>query len=186
MSAQSSATWVSDVLAFWFTKLDRSAWFKLDPAVDAVIRQRFLSVFETLAAHPPDAAAMDSRTALAAIITLDQFPRNIFRGTPRAFLTDPLALSLAKVAVARGLDAVSTADERAFMYLPFEHSEDPADQVRSVALISAIGDAEYTKYALAHKVIIDRFGRYPHRNAILGRTSTAEEIEFLQQPGSGF
>lgn len=186
MAAAAPGRWVGEILRFWFRELDSEAWFKPDPRLDATIRHRFLTTLEALAASPPDTAAMDAQTALATIVALDQFPRNIFRGTAQAFATDARALALAKAGVDRGLDRGLAIDERVFFYLPFEHSEDAADQVRSVELMSALGNAEYTKYALAHKVIIDRFGRYPHRNAILGRASTPEEVEFLKQPGSGF
>jgi uncharacterized protein (DUF924 family) len=186
MDVRLPADWVDRVLAFWFEELTPPAWFKPDPALDVTIRSRFLTIHEAVAANPPDSATMDARTALAAIIALDQFPRNMFRGTPGAFGSDRQALSLAREGVDRGLDSGMSKDERAFFYLPFEHSENVADQERSVRLFEATGDAEYTKYAVAHKVIIDRFGRFPHRNAILGRTSTPEEVEFLKQPGSGF
>lgn len=186
MAADTAEAWVDAILRFWFEELDQSAWFKADPKLDATIRQRFLPTFEAIATTPPDAGTMNARTALAAIVALDQFPRNMFRGTARAFATDAQALGLARAGVARDLDKGLGVDQRAFFYLPFEHSEAAADQLRSVELMSALGIAEYTKYALAHKAIIDRFGRYPHRNNILGRASTMEEIEFLKQPGSGF
>jgi uncharacterized protein (DUF924 family) len=186
MSATLPAGWVDQVLAFWFGELTPQAWFKPDPALDTICRDRFLDIHEALAANPPESTTMDARTALAAIIALDQFPRNMFRGTPRAFATDPQALAFARAGVDRGLDGGFTKDEKAFFYLPFEHSEDAAAQARSVRLFEATGDPEYAKYAIAHKVIIDRFGRFPHRNAILGRPSTPEEVEFLKQPGSGF
>lgn len=178
--------WADGVLAFWFNELSPEAWFAPDPALDAICRNRFLALHEALVADPPDGAIMDARTALAAIIALDQFPRNMFRGTPRAFSSDPQALALARAGVDRGLDIGLTDNERAFFYLPFEHSEDVGDQSQSVRLFEAIGNETYTKYAVAHKVIIDRFGRFPHRNTILGRPSTPEELEFLRQPGSGF
>jgi uncharacterized protein (DUF924 family) len=116
----------------------------------------------------------------------DQMPRNMFRDHPHAFATDKKALGIAIAAVARGLDEGMTKDERAFCYLPFEHAEDPQSQARCVALMAALGDPELTKWAEAHKAIIDRFGRFPHRNAILGRPSTPEESEFLKGPSSSF
>jgi uncharacterized protein (DUF924 family) len=112
--------------------------------------------------------------------------RNMFRGTPQAFAADAKALDLAAAAVALGFDRALTNDERQFLYLPFEHAESAEAQAHSVALFASLGDPELTKWAEAHKAVIDRFGRFPHRNAVLGRTSTPEEIEFLRQPGSSF
>ena len=178
--------WVDEVLNFWFAELGREAWFRKSEATDELIRSRFLSLYERVAALPPEAAWASPRRALATIIVLDQFPRNMFRGTPRAFATDHKAVDVARGAVERGLDKAFDKDGRAFMYLPFEHSEDLADQERAVALFTPLGDAEYTDYAIAHRDIIARFGRFPHRNAILGRTSTPEEEEFLKEPGSSF
>jgi uncharacterized protein (DUF924 family) len=120
------------------------------------------------------------------VIVLDQFPRNMFRGTPLAFATDHLALAVASEAIARGFDNVLDKHRRLFIYLPFEHSEKLDDQHRAVELISNLGDEELLQYAVAHRDIITRFGRFPHRNGILGRPSTTEEVEFLKQPGSAF
>jgi uncharacterized protein (DUF924 family) len=128
----------------------------------------------------------DARTALAAIVVFDQMPRNMFRGTARAFATDPQALDIADAAVASGFDRGLTKDERLFCYLPFEHAEDSALQARCIALMSGLGDPDLIKWAEMHKAIIDRFGRFPHRNAALARPSTPEEIEFLKEPGSSF
>jgi uncharacterized protein (DUF924 family) len=178
--------WEDVVLDLWFRELGPKAWFTKSDANDALIRERGLAIHERLAGGLPPETRTDPRAALAAVIALDQFPRNMFRGTPRAFATDPLALELAKPAVASGLDKGMSKDERTFLYLPFEHSEDAADQRQCVALFAQLEDPELTRYAEAHKVIIDRFGRFPHRNAILGRTSTPEELEFLTQPGSSF
>ena len=133
-----------------------------------------------------DALLADAKTALAAVIVLDQFSRNMFRGTGGAFANDAKALAIAQKAIARGFGVSLSNDEQLFLYLPFEHQENVDAQARSVELISALGDPELTKYARAHKDVIDRFGRFPHRNAILGRTSTAEELEFLKGPGSSF
>ena len=139
-----------------------------------------------VAAEPEDALLADAKTTLAAVIVLDQFSRNIFRGTSSAFASDAKALAIAETAIAKGLAEAFDGDERLFLYLPFEHQENADAQAQSLELISALGDPELTKYALAHKDIVDRFGRFPHRNAILGRTSTAEEMEFLKGPGSSF
>ena len=139
-----------------------------------------------VAAAPEDALLADSKTALAAVIVLDQFSRNMFRGTPNAFENDAKALAIAEAAIGGGFAEALSADGRLFLYLPFEHHEGAEAQARCVELMSALGDPELTKYAQAHKDIIDRFGRFPHRNAILGRRSTEEELEFLEGPGSSF
>ena len=178
--------WVTDVLRFWFDELDRKAWFVKDAAVDAQIRDRFAPLIDPLAAEPVDAAVTSADRALATVIVLDQFPRNVFRGTPRAFATDRQALAVAKAAIDRGLDQKLPADRRVFLYLPFEHSEDLADQDRCVELTAALGDEEYARYAVLHRDVIKRFGRFPHRNVMLGRTPTLEEIKFLKEPGSSF
>jgi uncharacterized protein (DUF924 family) len=174
-------------LKFWFEQTEPDQWFKKDPAFDANIRERFLGLHETLVSHRNNDILPDPQTALAAVIVLDQMSRNMFRDTPRAFAADPLALSVANAAIAQGFDAGLTKDQRMFLYLPFEHSEDRQSQARSVALTASLGDPELQKWAEAHKAIVDRFGRFPHRNGVLGRTSTPEEIEFLtQQPDSYF
>ena len=178
--------WVDEVLRFWFEELVPEAWFRKSEVTDELIRSRFLGVHEHVAALPAEAAWASPSRALATVIVLDQFPRNMFRGTPRAFATDSKALDVARGAVERGFDRSFDIHGRAFMYLPFEHSESLADQERSVELFGPLGDAEYTHYAVAHRDIIARFGRFPHRNAVLGRSSTPEEEEFLKQPGSSF
>lgn len=181
-----SADWPGDVLTFWFRDTPPEQWFKKDQAFDKAIRTRFLALHEVLAAKPTEALFVDARTALASVIVFDQMSRNMFRDTPRAFATDLVALWIAKAAIAKGFDAGMTKDERSFLYLPFEHAEDAQAQERCVALMASLGDPELSKWAEAHKVIIDRFARFPHRNLILGRTSTAEEIAFLKEPGSSF
>ncbi len=178
-------SWAADVLHFWFEETPPERWFKRDDAFDQALRQRFLPLHATIAALANEACLADAGTALAATIVLDQFSRNMFRGTPAAFALDPKALAIAQAAIARGFDATVPEKRRQFFYLPFEHAEDAAAQARSVALFATLGE-EYLRWAEAHKVIIDRFGRFPHRNAVLGRTSTAEEIAFLEGPGSSF
>ena len=178
--------WVAEVLNFWFVEVPRQQWFAGGAALDEQVRARFLPVLRTVAAEPEDALLVDAKTALAAVIVLDQFSRNMFRGTPCAFAGDAKALAIAETAIAKGFVEALNGDERLFLYLPFEHQENADAQARSLELISALGDPELTKYALAHKDIVDRFGRFPHRNAILGRTSTAEELELLKGPGSSF
>jgi len=176
------------VLDFWFDPaLDAAQrnkrWFAKDAAFDAEIRRRFLPLYEEGAAGRL-AAWMDSpRSALALVVLLDQFPRNMFRGEARAFAADELARDAAG-ALRAGLDDLSP-DERLFACLPYEHSESMADQDLACELIAPLG-GELLRYAERHREIIERFGRFPHRNAILGRASTPEEVEFLKLPGSGF
>ncbi len=184
-SRMSEPAWVAEVLDFWFRELGPEAWFAKRDDLDGVIRSRFQALHEGItqgAAIDPSAP----RELLAAVLVLDQVSRNMFRGAPRAFATDPLARDLARRAIERGLDRGMTADERLFMYLPFEHSEDRADQVLSVRLIEALGNEYWTRYAQAHLSIIERFGRFPHRNAILGRTSSPEELKLLEDPMGSF
>lgn len=183
-------SWVDQLLGFWFGELTYQQWFKRDDAVDAKIAERFGHVYDQIAALPlPDlqvGSPPTAREVLALIILLDQLPRNLYRGTPLAFATDVKALELSRRAIAVGMDVGLSAHERMFFYLPFEHSETLADQQTSVLLFSAIGDAELTRFAEQHRDIIARFGRFPHRNIILSRVSTAEEVAFLQEPGSSF
>jgi uncharacterized protein (DUF924 family) len=177
--------WVEDVLDFWFTELGEAHWFSKNDAVDAEIRRRFLALHEQFRVGDCHDVA-GPRASLAAVILLDQFSRNMFRNSPRAYDADPLARRLARDTIAHGHDATMTDRERLFLYLPFEHSEDPEDQALAVKLIAQLGNDEWTRYALAHKAIIDRFGRFPHRNAVLGRTSSAEELELLKDPMGSF
>jgi uncharacterized protein (DUF924 family) len=177
-----------EVLRFWFGEgpehgKSHKHWFVKDAAFDAEIRSRFLEVYGFLFKNR---LWLDSSSeCLARIVVLDQFPRNMFRGTARAFASDALALECACLAVERGWDRGMLAVEKLFVYLPFEHSENLADQDRACELMKDFG-SEQRDYAERHREIIRRFGRFPHRNAILGRESTPEEIEFLKQPGSGF
>lgn len=169
---------------FWFS-LEPSRWWTKDPAFDEELRSRFLGVHEA-AARDPEGALDTPRGALATALALDQLPRNLFRGTPRAFATDAAALAACRTAIARGFDQALGLYERGFLYMPFMHSEDRADQERCVALFEAHGPPEYVTFAQQHLAIVERFGRFPHRNAILGRPSTPEELAFLEQPGSAF
>lgn len=179
----------AEVLDFWF-KRDRKAWFEKNPAFDAEIRARFLALYDMALEGRLEDWHNDPRNCVALVILLDQFPRNMFRGTARAFAADPLAREAARAIVDRGWDKALSADERMFAYLPFEHSESLPDQERCLALMREIAvfpeTADLPKWAEAHLAIIRRFGRFPHRNAALGRESTPEEIEFLKQPGSSF
>src|SRR5688572_6186376 len=177
--------WVNDVFRFWFEEVTKDHWFSRSDEIDAQVRQRFLTLHERLVEHDgPGVTA--PRPLLAAIIVLDQFSRNMFRGTPRAFAADIIARRLAKAAIEQAFDAAMSKQERLFLYLPFQHSENGEDQVLSLRLFEQLGDEEWTRYAVAHKVIIDRFGRFPHRNAALNRTSTAAEIEHLKEPMGSF
>jgi uncharacterized protein (DUF924 family) len=178
--------WAAEVLNFWFVEVPRQQWFAGGAALDEQVLARFPVVHRMVAAEPEDTLLANAKTALAAVVVLDQFSRNIFRGSPSAFASDTKALLIADAAITKGLAEALNGDERLFLYLPFEHQENADAQARSLELISALGDPELTKYARAHKDIIDRFGRFPHRNAILGRTSTAEEVEFLKSSGSSF
>lgn len=178
--------WRFDVLDFWFREHDRSAWFKRDAAFDEKIRLRFLDLYTALRSRPAEDLLPDPETALAAIIVLDQFPRNLFRNNSRAYEADAQARAVASLAVARGLDASLTVDEKAFLYLPFEHSENLDDQDRSVALFGALQNPEYLDFAERHRAVIRKFGRFPHRNPALGRESTEAELEFLAEHDQGF
>jgi uncharacterized protein (DUF924 family) len=184
--AMPGGTWAAEVLRFWLEETAAEKRFQTDAAFDATVRARFACTHEKIASLAQDDCLADAQTALAAVIVLDQFSRNMFRGTPRAFASDPQALHLAQAAIARGFDLATPAPARMFFYLPFEHAEDAAAQARCVGLMAALADPELVKWAQAHKAIIDRFGRFPHRNAILGRSSTPDELEFLIQPGSSF
>ena len=186
MPERADKDWIGDVLRFWFDDVGREAWFRKDAGIDEQIRARFLILYEVLARWPPSDALASPNRALATVLVLDQFPRNLFRGSAQAFATDALAREVASGAIAKGFDAGLDKDRRLFLYLPFEHSEDKADQVRSVELISSLGDADLADWAVRHKAVVDRFGRFPHRNAVLGRASTPEEEAFLQEPGSSF
>ena len=179
----------AEVLDFWFSQ-DRKRWFVKDPAFDEDIRRRFLPLYEKALQGGMEYLKENARSCLALVIVFDQFPRNMFRGSARAFAADGQALACARLIVENGWDKAMTPDERSFAYLPFEHSESLADQERGLALMKEIGSfpetADVPRWAEAHLVIIRRFGRFPHRNAVLGRQSTPEEIEFLKQPGSSF
>ncbi len=176
------------VLEVWFggEMRFREAWFKADPAFDRVICDRLLELHELAAAGRLDHLGADPEGALALVILLDQVPRNAFRGTARAFATDRHALALARYAVGLGHDRMLHWVQRLFLYLPFEHSERLADQERSIELFGGLGHALSIDYAHRHREIILRFGRYPHRNAALGRATTPDEADFLRRPGSGF
>lgn len=188
---------VDEILEFWFgpeperaQALRGTAWFKPDPAFDAELRRRFGALHERAAAGDLEHWREEPRACLALILALDQLPRNIFRGGARAFASDAKALELARHAIARGFDRELPAAARMFLYLPFQHSEALADQRRSVELSEAMAEdpesGDNLTYAKTHLEVIERFGRFPHRNALLGRRSTPEEEAYLAQPGAGF
>jgi uncharacterized protein (DUF924 family) len=171
-----------DVTAFWRAAGPKK-WFRKDADFDREITARFLATHEVAAAGRLAAWEATPEGALALLLLLDQFPRNMFRASARAFATDPLARAVADRAVAHGFDTSVEAAERAFFYLPFEHSEKPTDQERSLALSRQAGGGKADKYAEIHADIIRRFGRFPHRNAVLGRASTPQEQAFLDAGG---
>ena len=174
----------SDVISFW-QDAGPKAWFRKDDAFDAAIRARFLETHYAAARGELAEWEETAEGALALLLLLDQFPRNMFRGTAHAFATDPLARKVAAHAVANGFDHTTDKALVSFFYLPFEHSEDAGDQELCVELTEATGDADLVKWARIHADIITRFGRFPHRNACLGRTSTPEELSFLSSGGFG-
>ena len=178
----------SEVLTFWFgddPEEKREAWFQKDAAFDAEIVERFAGAYEAAAAGDLDDMASTPLGCLALVIVLDQFPHNMFREDPKSFATDDKALSIAKDALTKGFDATLNQNQKAFLCMPFMHSEGLADQQRSVELFADISE-QNLDYARQYLVIVERFGRFPHRNAVLGRTSTDEEIDFLNEPNSSF
>jgi uncharacterized protein (DUF924 family) len=185
-----------EVLDFWFGREGepgygefREAWFRKDPEFDRTLRERFQDLHEAAARGDLDAWRDEAHTCLALVILLDQFPRNMFRGDPRSYATDRKAQEIAEYAVDRALDRELPAFQRMFLYMPFMHSEDLEHQRRSVELFRVLGgdeEGDSSHYAVRHMEIIERFGRFPHRNEVLGRRTTPEEAEFLTQPGSSF
>lgn len=175
-----------DILHFWFEQSTPAQWFQKDDAFDAAIRERFGALHARAAQGGLWDWRADAAGRLAEVIVLDQFSRNLLRGRPEAFAQDGMALVLAQEAIAQGLDARLPPERRAFLYMPFMHSESARIQAESVRLFTALGNATNLDYARQHQVIVDRFGRFPHRNAVLGRASTPEETAFLLQTGSSF
>ena len=171
--------WIETVLDFWFEELGPKDWFSVSQELDETIRKRFLTLHEEIASDVPDISRTEPNAALAAIIVLDQFPRNMFRGTERAFATDPIACDLSRNAVAQGFDRGLTEQGRQFLYMPMMHSETLSDQDRSVELFEALGNDNALQYAREHHDIISRFGRFPYRNEVLSRETTSEEETFL-------
>ncbi len=191
---------IDEILAFWFGDPDasattyqqqRSLWFTKKAETDRHIREQFYSTYEQARADQLTDWQETAQGVLALILVLDQFPRNMFRGQPQAFATDPQALDLTELAIAQGFDQQLTPLQRLFVYLPLEHSELLEHQHRCVELFQPLAEldpdlADPLDYAIRHRDVIERFGRFPHRNSVLGRPSTPEEIEFLKQPGSSF
>lgn len=175
-----------DVLRFWFEELDEEDWFNSSPELDAECARRFAATHLAQSRRLDPRWQADPQSRLAAVLLFDQLPRNIYRGSPLAFATDGLARREARLALDVAADQAVGRTERAFFYLPFEHAETVEDQALSVRLFAALGDAKLLDYAERHAVIVRRFGRFPHRNAILGRETTAEERVFLLEPGSSF
>lgn len=172
------------IVAFW-VEAGPKQWFAKDDAFDTEIGRRFEAAHHAAARGELDAWADAAQGALALLLLLDQFPRNLWRGSPHAFATDPLARAVAQAAIDRGFDKAADPDLRQFFYLPFEHSEDLGDQERAVMLCAATGDAELLKWAEIHRDIIRRFGRFPHRNRSLGRATSEAEQAFLDGGGFG-
>ncbi|KQV83189.1 DUF924 family protein [Rhizobium sp. Root1220] len=175
-----------EVHDFWFRECSQDQWFKATAELDHHIRDRFRHTHLALARDIADAWHSTALARLAAVIVLDQFPRNIYRGTPLAFATDGLALREAKLAIAVGADQRVGRECRAFFYMPFEHAEDIEEQNRAAALFGALDDEEHSDYALRHRDVIAAYGRFPHRNVLIGRESTEAELEYLARPGAGF
>jgi uncharacterized protein (DUF924 family) len=170
-----SSNWQADVLHFWFA-LDPEQWWNGTEALDHQIGQNFRKLWNEKRELPSEVFLTDAPTALAGAILFDQFPRNMFRGHADAYSTDELALAIATRAIELGLDRTLGLEQRKFLYMPFQHSEDLGNQNRAVLLFSELGDDRQLGYAKHHHDIIEQFGRFPHRNAVLGRRSRAEEI----------
>ena len=173
-------------LQFWFTELTPKQHFAKDSALDEAVRARFGATLEAAARCELFGWCATPKGRLAEIVVLDQFSRNVYRDTPSAFAQDALALALAQELVASGQDRSLPLAQRSFAYMPYMHSESALVHAQAVALFSQPGVEDNLRFELRHQAIIERFGRYPHRNAILGRQSTAEELAFLSEPGSSF
>jgi uncharacterized protein (DUF924 family) len=181
----------AEILTYWFDQLGPEKWFAVRTSLDLEIRDKFLAVYENIRklaeTNPADFAIKSADDYLAAILLFDQFPRNMFRGTAQSFASDPISLHLARTATGRRLDLEAPIDRRIFFYLPFEHSEALSDQTQCIDLVRERCDiGDYMKYARLHFDIIQRFGRFPHRNKILGRLPTAEETAYLAEGGTSF
>ena len=176
----------ADILRFWFEEIVPAQWWKVDPAFDATIARRFGATHAAALRGELFQWRKDADGRLAEVIALDQFSRNIHRGAAGAFAADPMALALAQEAVALGQDLALPSERRVFLYMPYMHSESRLVHAEAERLFTALGIADNLDFERRHRAIVERFGRYPHRNAILGRTSSAEELAFLATPGSSF
>ncbi len=175
-----------DIINFWFNEQNEANWFKSSDKFDREIEDKFGELYRESKSQLGVEWSETAVGMLAAVILFDQLPRNLFRDSPDAFASDALALQYAKKAISLGLDAQLTAEQNQFLYMPFMHSEDKAVQEECIALYETLNRPGNLEFAIKHKAIIDRFGRYPHRNKALGRESTPEEIAFLKEPGSSF
>ncbi|MCB1555410.1 MAG: DUF924 domain-containing protein [Xanthomonadales bacterium] len=175
-----------NVLHFWFEEIEPERWWRADPDFDAVVRSRFGDTLRQAAEGALHGWRGSSHGRLAEVLVLDQFSRNVYRGTPRAFAQDGMALVLAQEALARDAHRALGPKHLEFLIMPFMHSESRAVHAQAEVLFRALASAESLEFELRHKAIVDRFGRYPHRNEVLGRVSTAEESVFLREPGSSF
>lgn len=177
-----------EVLAFWFEESSPAQWFQKNDAFDTDIKERFYVTYEMAASGLCEDWKKDADGCLALCLVLDQFPRNMFRNDSRAFETDSAALLVAKEAIHKGFDQILTPVKRRFLYLPFEHSEDLQNQKRSVELFKSMKDSDPLgyEYALRHKDVIEKYGRFPHRNKVLCRDNTPAEEEYLKAPDAGF
>lgn len=178
----------AEVLHFWFVESQPQQWFQKNDAFDQIIRDRFMVTYEMAADGLCDSWQDEAQGCVALCVVLDQFPRNMFRNSAKAFATDEKALLIAKQAVAKGFDLLVPPEKRRFIYLPYEHSESLNDQKKSVALFERMKaeDPLGYEYALRHYEVIEKYGRFPHRNAVLGRINTPEEEEYLARPDAGF
>lgn len=175
-----------EIIKFWFEDIKPEKWFSVDPTFDSTIQKRFSAVYEQAMKGELFSWRIEPLGRLAEIIILDQFSRNIFRNNPKAFESDDMALTLSQEAVMLKIDAGMDLEPKAFLYMPYMHSESKIIHEEAVKLFDQKGMEDHLKYEIIHKKIIDRFGRFPHRNKILGRQSTQEEIEFLKEPNSSF
>lgn len=174
------------VISFWFDQIEPKSWWKADPAFDRIIAGRFIDFYRAATQGELSGWRRSAHGRLAEIIVLDQFSRNIYRGDRRAFESDSMALVLSQEAISAAADRDLTNDQKSFMYMPFMHSESPVIHQQAVRLFTDAGLKFNLEFELKHKAIIDQFGRYPHRNMVLGRPSTDEETEFLKHPGQSF
>ena len=175
-----------DILDFWFSPETQPNWFAKSDQFDQSLKEKFGDILEQASRAELWSWRKNADGRLAEILVLDQFSRNIFRDTPRAFAQDSLALALAQEAISQNLDKQLSPEQRSFLYMPFMHSESKLIHEFALKLFQRLGNPENLEYEIKHKIIIDRFGRYPHRNQILGRESTEEELSFLTQPDSSF